>query len=57
MSTSESVVAIGAEGDRAEGTATGKREWLSFLTVTVVVLPGLTVGLIGAYGLLIWLTQ
>ena len=56
MSTSESI-AVGGERDRRETASTSKREWLTFLAVTIVVLPGLTVALIGAYGLLIWMTQ
>ncbi|CAH0532234.1 hypothetical protein VST7929_00045 [Vibrio stylophorae] len=33
------------------------REWGTFLLITVVVIPILTVGLIGAYGFVVWMLQ
>ncbi len=34
-----------------------KREWLSFLFITLVFLPGITVLGVGAYGFTVWILQ
>lgn len=34
-----------------------RREWLSFFVIVAIVFPLLTLGFIGAYGLVVWLLQ
>lgn len=43
-----------AEPDRARRR---RREILSFLFLTGVVMPGLAVAFVGAYGLVVWIHQ
>ena len=38
-------------------TPSRKAEWLSFLFVTLVLLPGLTVFFVGGYGFVVWTMQ
>ncbi|WP_170476331.1 periplasmic nitrate reductase, NapE protein [Ruegeria arenilitoris] len=40
---------------RSKGTA--RREWLSFLFITLILLPGITVLGVGVYGFTVWLLQ
>ncbi|WP_375750264.1 trimethylamine N-oxide reductase system protein TorE [Vibrio sp. HN007] len=39
------------------GEITRKLEWKSFLLITVVLFPVLSVALVGGYGFLIWMMQ
>lgn len=34
-----------------------RREWLSFLFITLILLPGITVLGVGAYGFTVWILQ
>ena len=34
-----------------------RREWLTFLFVTLILLPGVTVVGVGAYGFVVWILQ
>ncbi|MFT0212171.1 periplasmic nitrate reductase, NapE protein [Pseudomonas sp. F1_0610] len=43
--------------DDTNDQPTKRREWLSFFTIVAIVFPILTLGFIGAYGLIVWLTQ
>lgn len=36
---------------------TAKREWLSFLFVTAVLMPLLAVAIVGGYGFVVWMLQ
>ncbi|SDO44178.1 nitrate reductase NapE [Halomonas shengliensis] len=41
-----------------ESRAGGKRrEWLAFLFVTAVVVPLLTIAVVGGYGFVVWMLQ
>lgn len=44
---------------RSDGSAppTGRAEWLSFLVLTLIVLPALAVIFVGGYGFVIWMSQ
>jgi nitrate reductase NapE len=47
--------------DHATADATARSTWrdelLTFLTLTVVIAPALAVGIVGFYGLCVWLYQ
>jgi len=34
-----------------------KKEWLTFLTLTLVILPALAVAFVGTYGFVVWMSQ
>lgn len=36
---------------------TAKQEWLSFLFVTVILMPFLAVAVVGGYGFTVWMLQ
>ena len=37
--------------------ASGKAEWLSFLVLTLIILPALAVLFVGGYGFVVWVSQ
>ncbi|MEQ8814233.1 MAG: periplasmic nitrate reductase, NapE protein [Thalassobaculum sp.] len=39
------------------GEATRRNELTVFLTTTFVIIPGLAVGFVGAYGFAVWIAQ
>ena len=45
--------------ENIEPDARSKRltEWSTFLFVTLIVLPGLTVAFVGGYGFIVWMLQ
>ena len=40
-----------------EDSSTRLAEWSTFLFVTLIVFPGLTVVSVGAYGFIVWMMQ
>lgn len=48
---------MSASGDDVDTPATRKFELLTFLSTTFLVIPGLAVAFVGAFGLAIWLFQ
>lgn len=34
-----------------------RREWLTMLFITVILLPGLAVAFVGGYGFIVWMLQ
>lgn len=38
-------------------TRTAKQEWLSFLFVTVILVPILSVAVVAGYGFVVWMLQ
>lgn len=46
-----------AAGTALPGTPSRRTELLVFLATTFVIIPGLTVGFVGAYGLVVWIAQ
>lgn len=60
----ETVLADLRGGDMAEvksenetGSGGKRREWLAFLFVTAVVVPLLTIAVVGGYGFVVWMLQ
>ena len=37
--------------------STRRREWLTFLFITLILLPGLAVAFVGTYGFVVWMSQ
>ncbi len=40
-----------------ELTATRKREWLTFVVLTLVILPALAIAFVGTWGLVVWISH
>ncbi len=41
---------------QTQGSTRGQ-EWLTFLFLTIILLPGLTVAFVAAYGFVVWMLQ
>ncbi len=46
-----------AENSQIELEPSRKREWLSFVVLTLVLLPALAVLFVGGYGFVVWMTH
>lgn len=44
-------------GSGQRSAATGKQEWLSFLVLTLIILPVLAVIFVAGYGFVVWMSQ
>lgn len=40
-----------------EPLATRKREWLTFVVLTLVILPALAIAFVGTWGLVVWISH
>lgn len=46
---------VTAEARENDKSSSRKSEWLTFLFVTMVVFPALTVAIVGGYGFVVWM--
>ncbi len=47
----------GASREHGGGATTRRQELATFLVATFVIIPGLSVAFVGAYGFVVWISQ